>query len=33
VEEAETSFDVKELLRLGLDGAVKEDIRFPPADG
>jgi thiamine biosynthesis protein ThiI len=33
VEEAETSFDVKELLRLGLDGAVKEDFTFPPADG
>jgi len=29
VEEAETSFDVKELLRLGLDGAVKEDFSFP----
>jgi thiamine biosynthesis protein ThiI len=32
VEEAETSFDVKELLRLGLDGAVKEDFSFPPRD-
>jgi thiamine biosynthesis protein ThiI len=30
VEEAETNFDVKELLRLGLDGAVKEDFTFPP---
>jgi hypothetical protein len=29
VEDAETSFDVKELVRLGLDGAVKEDFSFP----
>ena len=29
VEDAETSFDVKELLRLGIDGAVKEDFTFP----
>jgi thiamine biosynthesis protein ThiI len=29
VEEAETSFDVKELLRLGLGGAAKEDFSFP----
>ena len=33
VEDAETSFDVKELVRLGLDNAVKEDFSFPPADG
>jgi hypothetical protein len=32
VENAETSFDVNELVRLGLDGAVKEDFTFPPAD-
>jgi tRNA uracil 4-sulfurtransferase len=31
VEEAETGFDVKALVRLGLDGAVKEDFTFPPA--
>jgi thiamine biosynthesis protein ThiI len=29
VEDAETSFDVKELVRLGLDNAVKEDFSFP----
>ena len=29
VQEAESKFDVKELLRLGLDGAVKEDFTFP----
>jgi thiamine biosynthesis protein ThiI len=29
VEEAETSFDIKELVRLGLDGSVKEEFRFP----
>ena len=29
VEDAETSFDVRELVRLGLDGAVKEDFSFP----
>ncbi len=29
VAEAEKSFDVQELLRLGLDGAVKEDFSFP----
>jgi thiamine biosynthesis protein ThiI len=32
VEEAEASFDFKELLRLGLDGAVKEDFSFPATD-
>ena len=31
VEDAETSFDVKELVRLGLDNAVKEDFSFPSA--
>ena len=31
VEDAETSFDVKELVRLGLNNAVKEDFSFPPA--
>ena len=31
VEDAETSFDVKELVRLGLDNAVKEDFNFPSA--
>jgi thiamine biosynthesis protein ThiI len=29
VEAAEKSFDVTELLRLGLDGAVREDLTFP----
>jgi thiamine biosynthesis protein ThiI len=29
VEEAESSFDVKELVRLGLDGATREDFAFP----
>lgn len=29
VEAAEKDFDVKELLRLGLEGAVKEDFSFP----
>ena len=29
VEDAETSFDVKELVRLGLDNAVREDFSFP----
>jgi thiamine biosynthesis protein ThiI len=29
VEDAETGFDVKELVRLGLDNAVKEDFSFP----
>ena len=29
VEDAETSFDVKELVRLGLNNAVKEDFSFP----
>jgi thiamine biosynthesis protein ThiI len=29
VEAAEKAFDVKDLLRLGLEGAVKEDFSFP----
>jgi thiamine biosynthesis protein ThiI len=29
VEEAEQTFDIKELVRLGLDGAVREDFTFP----
>jgi tRNA uracil 4-sulfurtransferase len=28
-EAAEKEFDVKELLRLGLEGAIKEEFRFP----
>jgi tRNA uracil 4-sulfurtransferase len=31
VEEAETSFEVKALVRLGLESAVKEGFTFPPA--
>jgi thiamine biosynthesis protein ThiI len=29
VEEAEQTFDIKELVRLGLEGAVREDFTFP----